>query len=197
MSQRVTRSTRPSSVDVSPLCKREIAESRATALQQSAITRAGIFVSRHDSCSLVPKMGEMPFRSNLEALPIGVIVTDLSGRLVGCNHQAQALLEIPTDAIGRQLRDVSMAPGVPDLASEIPQVPTAPGVRHLPETRVQRRGADAAIVRLLLTPAVDADGTPSGVIIAAEDCTRRRELEAMRHVDDYRHEFLALLAHEL
>jgi len=154
-------------------------------------------VSRHDSCSLVPKMGEMPFRSNLEALPIGVIVTDLSGRLVGCNHQAQALLEIPADAIGRQLRDVGMAPGVPDLASEIPQVPTSPGVRHLPETRVQRRGADAAIVRLLLTPAVDADGTPSGVIIAAEDCTRRRELEAMRHVDDYRHEFLAMLAHEL
>jgi signal transduction histidine kinase/CheY-like chemotaxis protein len=142
-------------------------------------------------------MTSLPLLSNLDGLPVGVVVVSVSGRVAACNDDARALFEIGTDAIGRHVAELDLAPGVPDIAAAIAGVRETGAVRRLPDARVMRRAADPAIVVTSISPARDASGQVTGTIIAIQDCTRLRELEAAHHADEYKHDFLPMLAHEL
>ena len=142
-------------------------------------------------------MADLSLPSNIEAFPVGVIVTDLSGQIIACNDQARDLFELAETPVGRRLADLDVPDGTPDFAVEIERLRRTPVPRRLPDARLNRRSHEAAVVVPTVSPALDANAAMAGAIIALEDYTRQRELEAVQRTDQYKHDFLAMLAHEL
>jgi signal transduction histidine kinase len=142
-------------------------------------------------------MADLSLGSNVEAFPFGVIVTDLTGCVIACNQQARDLFELETSPVGRPVGDLEVPAGAPNFAVEIERLRRSPRPRRLPDARLRRRSGDAAVVVTTVSPALDASAKIAGAIIALEDFTRQRELEAVQRTDHYKHDFLAMLAHEL
>jgi signal transduction histidine kinase/CheY-like chemotaxis protein len=142
-------------------------------------------------------MADLALPMNLDALPLAVIVTDLSGQVIACNGRACDLFELEEAPVGRRLTDLLVPDGTPDFTVEIERLRRSPVPRRLPDARLNRRSREAAVVVPTVAPALDANAGIAGAIIALEDYTRQRELEAVQRTDQYKHDFLAMLAHEL
>jgi signal transduction histidine kinase/ActR/RegA family two-component response regulator len=142
-------------------------------------------------------MAELALRSNVEAFPFGVIITDLTGRVIACNRQARDLFELDASPVGRPVGELDVPDGAPNFALEIERLRGSPASRRLPDAHLRRRTGDPAVVVTTVSPALDSSAEIAGAIIALEDFTRQRELEAVQRTDHYKYDFLAMLAHEL
>ena len=145
----------------------------------------------------VSRMADLALSVNLDALPLAVIVTDLTGQVIACNGRARDLFEFEVTPVGRRLTELPVPDGTPDFSLEIERLRLSPLPRRLPDVRLNRRSHEAAVVVPTVAPALDANARFAGAIIALEDYTRQRELEAVQRTDQYKHDFLAMLAHEL
>src|SRR3954469_3444561 len=112
----------------------------------------------------------------LDRLQVAVIVTDLAGRIVQCNRQAEIVYGVPrAEMIGRSSSDFAVEAIEPSVIEEI--------AKHM--TRGESWEGDFAtittaghaVVHAVDTPVLDHDGKLQAIVSAAIDITDRWRLE--------------------
>jgi PAS domain S-box-containing protein len=130
----------------------------------------------------------------LEAMPVGVIVTDLTGRIRTCNAYAKSCLDLTNDRM-ENLRLQDWIDGHRlDPSSFISTVSDSPDKGFKTVIKKDR------IFEIAASPLKDADGQPAGAIVIIKDDTeaeRRRELTAKKQQYSALEEFSADIAHEI
>ena len=122
----------------------------------------------------------------LQSMTTGILALDLQQRIVSLNVAAERLLGIPgVSSRGRLLQEVMRSP---DLHRFINDAIAAGGSA---QGEITLDSASAGILQLAAEPMLDAEGNPAGLLIAADDVTAERRLEAMRS------DFAANVSHEL
>lgn len=121
----------------------------------------------------------------LTSMVDGIVVTDLTGRIVLVNHSAEQICDIQASSvIGRTLTEAIFHFELHELLAKT--IATSLPMRHeitfaLPTERM---------VEVHLAP-VEVDGQPKGVVIVLYDITHQRKLEQVRR------DFVANVSHEL
>jgi two-component system nitrogen regulation sensor histidine kinase GlnL len=114
----------------------------------------------------------------LDAVLAGIAVLDAQGRVELLNSAACRILETSEEAA--LLRPVETLFGsehsVPRMVRSV--VETG-GSASENELRIERRGGDDLVVDVTASPLFDAEGPPSGVVLALRDRTIRKTLEKL------------------
>ncbi|MBX3355976.1 MAG: PAS domain-containing protein [Phycisphaeraceae bacterium] len=122
----------------------------------------------------------------LQSMTTGIVALDEQQRIVSMNAAAERLFGIPGgSARGRLLPEVVRAPEVHRFVNDA--IAAGGSARR----EITLDSASAGILQLAAEPMLDPRGTPAGLLIAADDVTAERRLEAMRS------DFAANVSHEL
>ena len=115
------------------------------------------------------------FSENIvESLKIGVLTTDLEGRVESWNPQIEELLEIPrSEAVGRNLDEVLPA----ELALEIDYRATAAHGSGIYKFRMKTRSNRELVINASMAPLLGKDGARLGRLILLDDITQRVRME--------------------
>jgi signal transduction histidine kinase len=130
----------------------------------------------------------------VSAMPVGVLVLDMTGMVVASNPAANRLLKgrldpgadilsIPDPVAGRELRRMAI-----DCLSS--------GEERGHESRLGR-GREAVPVRLRAVPTRGTTDERPDALIIIEDLSLSREVEQLRQLDEMKSNFITLVSHEL
>ena len=124
----------------------------------------------------------------LESLDDGLLVVDLSDRIVRWNSALEELYGIPrVDAVGRRLSDLFDAPVVDAICAARRDAPNGSTLSRLPVAARQEAAGHTMIVNVAVVPlrtAGEQAATPAGTIVILEDVTRRVELEEQLQISE-------------
>jgi two-component system phosphate regulon sensor histidine kinase PhoR len=124
------------------------------------------------------------FHAILRGMVEGVLVTDLSGRVVLANARAAQLLGM-SDAVGRLVVELARDPALSELMREL-------ATDVVTTSRNVQLGAGRGPTVQVNGARIEAgDGTPFGVVLVLHDVTELRRLEVVRR------DFVANVSHEL
>lgn len=116
-------------------------------------------------------------RALLDAVGEAVIATDLDGRIVYWNHQAEALYGWPSqEVIGRGVLEITASPDARREAAQI-YARVCAGETWSGEFEVLRRDGATVSVHVTDAPIRDDDGRIVGVVGVSRDLTATRALE--------------------
>jgi two-component system cell cycle sensor histidine kinase/response regulator CckA len=136
---------------------------------------AGAMVLAHDSSDRKRVERDLHFLAELlDRLEVGVVATDLQGRVTHWNRQAEADYDLPRDgALGRTLADLNPLFGMPDAPEELVRLRSG-GVNRA-EYRIPRAGVGD--IRLFVTGSGvhDEAGDLVGFVGVAVDITAARQ----------------------
>jgi len=135
----------------------------------------------------------------IEAVPGVVYAKDREGRFLLVNRGTAKLVGVPPeDLVGRTDAEVLSDP---EEAAEImarDRDIMASGIGLKTEEAVRSHDGSRSIMWSTKEPLRDAQGCVIGLVGTSVDITeRKRMIEALRHADQRKDEFLAMLAHEL
>jgi PAS domain S-box-containing protein len=124
----------------------------------------------------------------LESLDDGLLVLDLSDRVVRWNRALETLYGIPrAEAVGRPLAALFDAPIVAAVTAARRESPDGASLSRIPVAARQQVGGRTMIVNVAVVPlrALGGQGaTPVGTIVIVEDVTRRVELEEQLQISE-------------
>ncbi len=113
----------------------------------------------------------------LDRVRVAVIVTDLTGRILHCNHEAEVVYGLPrAELVGRSSSDFAGEAVDPSVIEEIAKHMVR-GETWEGDFRALVTGGVPAVVHVVDTPVLDDDGNLAGVVSAAIDITDRWRLE--------------------
>jgi len=122
----------------------------------------------------------------LQSMTTGILALDVQQHVVSLNAAAERLFGLSSaTARGRLLQEVLRSPELHRFVNDA--IATGGTARR----EITFDSAAAGILHLAAEPLLDADGAPAGLLIAADDVTAERRLEAMRS------DFAANVSHEL
>jgi PAS domain S-box-containing protein len=138
------------------------------------------------------KESEARYRAIFDRAPIGILQTDMAGRILRCNPAFERmtglsepqLIDMPPNALCHPDERDDLSAFFRDVAAG------RPGPRHL-EIRCLRADGNYITVRLDASLMCDAEGAPCSVLCMAQDVTEQRQLEQMKD------EFVSVVSHEL
>jgi two-component system CheB/CheR fusion protein len=148
------------------------ARTAAAVLPEGAASPApGIVHSRVDP----PPAGVRAQRA-LEALPVAVMVIDMSDTIVTWNPAAEVLFEIPaSSALGRKFRDLDVSYRVEGLRAQIEDVKARHAGGRMENLTFARRTGDTAHVDIAIAPLSEGPRL-GGVLVCAEEATEHARL---------------------
>jgi two-component system NtrC family sensor kinase len=138
-----------------------------------AIENAGLYHSLEQKALQVERLKD--FSENIvESLRIGVVTTDLDGRIESWNTQLEALIDVPkSEALGRRLEEALPS----DLAREIAGHAGTEHVSGIYKHHVHTRGGRHIVVNASVAPLLGKDGAQLGRLVLLDDITQRVRLE--------------------
>ncbi len=122
----------------------------------------------------------------LQSIDGGVVILDEQRRIVDLNRSAEMMLNLPaTQARGRLLHEVARQPDLHRFVEE--------AFAGAADSRddLTLSGQASRRVRAAVSPVVDHEGRPSGLLVVLNDITKLRRLESLRT------DFAANVSHEL
>ena len=124
----------------------------------------------------------------LESLDDGLLVVDLTDRVVRWNSALEELYGIPrADAVGRLLPDLFDGPVVDAIRAARRDAPNGATLSRIPVATRRQAAEQTMIVNVAVVP-LRASGeqapTPAGTIVILEDVTRRVELEEQLQISE-------------
>jgi len=138
-----------------------------------AIENAGLYQSLEQKAVQVERLKD--FSENIvESLRIGVVTTDMDGRVESWNTQLEALLDVPkSDALGRKLDEALPAELAREIAAHAPGDHVSGIYKHYVHTRAGRH----IVVNASIAPLLSKDGAQLGRLVLLDDITQRARLE--------------------
>ncbi len=161
----------------------------ALALRGATRRRQALHVARQEALQGRLRMLEAQLASQqlvLQSMTTGIVALDMQHRILSLNAAAERLLGITASlARGRLLPEVVRSPEIHRFVDDA----FAGGGTARREVTLDT--ATAGILHLAAEPLLDPAGRTTGLLIAADDVTAERRLEAMRS------DFAANVSHEL
>jgi PAS domain S-box-containing protein len=115
----------------------------------------------------------------LDRVRVAVVFTDLHGRLVHCNSQAEALYGWPREELlGRRTEELAAKP-VPDADRAAMTARILSGQAWEGEFQVRRKDGSIIVVHSVDSPYLHEDGSVAGVVSVSFDVTDRRRTESV------------------
>ena len=117
----------------------------------------------------------------LDRLRVAVVFTDLHGRVVACNRQAESLFGWSQDElIGRRTEELAAEP-VDQITRAQMAAHIAAGEPWETDIAVRRKDGSIIVVHAVDSPFVDDDGSVTGVVSVSFDVTDRSRGEDVQH----------------
>jgi len=138
-----------------------------------AIENAGLYQSLEQKAAQVERLKD--FSENIvESLRIGVVTTDLDGRIESWNTHLEALLDVPKSEALHQKLDEALPV---ELAREIAAHSAGNHVSGIYKHHLHTRGGRHIVVNASIAPLLGKDGAQLGQLVLLEDVTQRVRLE--------------------
>ena len=137
-------------------------------------------------------------------MPSGVVISDVEGRILLANEQAEAIIGIelaPGQQPAGETALLGFTPSGRQLrAEDWPLMRAALKGETVRDEQIllRRPGASDTVIGASAAPVRDAAGRITAAVVVFQDVTeRRRNEDALRDADRRKDEFLAMLSHEL
>ncbi|MDE0021893.1 MAG: ATP-binding protein [Candidatus Poribacteria bacterium] len=132
---------------------------------------------------------ERKLNSVLNGIAEGIVHLDLERRIVLLNPAAEALLNLPSDAVGKTV-DEALDPQLLERLFPSDRMRPLSHRVNAYEVEIERNKQKIAL-KVVRGPVYYTDGAPTGTVYVLDDITREKEIDQMKS------EFVALVSHEL
>lgn len=132
---------------------------------------------------------ERKLNSVLNGIAEGIVHLDLERRIVLLNPAAEALLNLPSDAVGKTV-DEALDPQLLERLFPPDRMRPLSHRVNAYEVEIERNKQKIAL-KVVRGPVYYTDGAPTGAVYVLDDITREKEIDQMKS------EFVALVSHEL
>jgi PAS domain S-box-containing protein len=151
----------------------------------------------HNALRVNRSIGESALLSNiLDSITNAIITLDNQGMITRLNRNAMAILELPSDVVGRPYKEVLH----PDVAAAVGSLlKDTEHHGYAMEKMVTARLDQGLELNIAISTSIlrDEAFAPLGTIVVFRDMTASRELERLRKLDLMKSEFVANVSHEL
>ena len=132
---------------------------------------------------------ERKLNSVLNGIAEGIVHLDLDRRIVLLNPAAEALLNLPSDAVGKTV-DEALDPQLLERIFPSDRMRPLSHRVNAYEVEIERNKQKIAL-KVVRGPVYYTAGAPTGAVYVLDDITREKEIDQMKS------EFVALVSHEL